>query len=63
MDGGESKNTKFGYVAELVTASMSFVLTFFSDSIHLLIAITDEPVRSFIARMDSLMRMMVAMVN
>jgi multisubunit Na+/H+ antiporter MnhC subunit len=38
-------------------------LTFFSLSIHLLIAMTDDPERSFWARTASLMSTMVAMVD
>ena len=39
------------------------ILTFFSDSIHLLIAITEDPVRSLRAPMASLMISIVAIVD
>jgi hypothetical protein len=38
------------------------ILTFFSDSIHLLIAVTEDPVRSFRAPTASLMISRVAIV-
>lgn len=43
--------------------STSKALTFFSLSIHLLIAMTEEPVRSLRAKMASEIRAMVAMVR